>query len=455
MQEQHPYKITPEQGWSNMVTILDKAMPVERSSRRPIVFWWAAAAVTTAAIIFLFAMMNQQSSHQPSLAKESTQLNNADQPINGDQHVLDNQNETALTESGLTTTADENGKNTIEETEADKRVTRGNEEKTSKKIAAVDQKNSSTKKSSGNLVKTNEIVSSELATAELQKEESENSTVVDSEIEGPGEDRKSMTILDQLQSNSVAFITTDMPGDLIADDIQPNVIASQTGKRLFVPYVSANGFQGFTSGLGIQGKVGVGVNLNSKLSLTADLGYSAYHPDASAFGSAAQDLQENADVLRDDLSYQGIGNYLPAEFVNKYSDNVEPFLKAIYQWQFSAGVKYDLSRKFFAQAGATLGFGTTTRSSYPIVESNYPSTGAFFNIRNSFDSYDVIRSTMTSFYGGLGYRLSNRIELFANVNYGFDHYLLKEPGFNSVDATESNDYIRGIAVGMRYNFSGP
>ena len=62
---------------------------------------------------------------------------------------------------------------------------------------------------------------------------------------------------------------------------------------------------------------------------------------------------------------------------------------------------------------------------------------------------------MTSFYGGLGYRLSNRIELFANVNYGFDHYLLKEPGFNSVDATESNDYIRGIAVGMRYNFSGP
>src|SRR5687768_13822243 len=58
MQEQRPYKMTPEQGWSQMTVVLDEAMPVARRSRRTLIYWWAAAAVTSFAIIALIALLD-------------------------------------------------------------------------------------------------------------------------------------------------------------------------------------------------------------------------------------------------------------------------------------------------------------------------------------------------------------------------------------------------------------
>src|SRR5688500_15337595 len=95
MQEQHPYRMTPEQGWSNMTYILDKAMPVDRRSRRPIFLWMAAAAISTAAIIALFVLMNPDASNQSSLAKENTQLNS------GRMQVPENQNTGVIADNEL------------------------------------------------------------------------------------------------------------------------------------------------------------------------------------------------------------------------------------------------------------------------------------------------------------------------------------------------------------------
>src|SRR5687767_431391 len=55
MQEQPHYKITPEQGWSQLLTALDKAMPVERRLKF-LPFWWAAAATVIVAIGLLFLL---------------------------------------------------------------------------------------------------------------------------------------------------------------------------------------------------------------------------------------------------------------------------------------------------------------------------------------------------------------------------------------------------------------
>ena len=50
--QNHPiYKTTPEQGWAQMVPVLDKAMPVARRSRRILAYWWTAAAVILAVVI--------------------------------------------------------------------------------------------------------------------------------------------------------------------------------------------------------------------------------------------------------------------------------------------------------------------------------------------------------------------------------------------------------------------
>ena len=56
MQEQPPYKITPDQAWAKMLPVLDKAMPVEKRSRRVIAFWWSAAAVVFIAVMSIINM---------------------------------------------------------------------------------------------------------------------------------------------------------------------------------------------------------------------------------------------------------------------------------------------------------------------------------------------------------------------------------------------------------------
>ena len=75
MQEQHPYKMTPEQGWARMEPILDQAMPVPQRSRRFILFWWTAAAVIALGLIGYGTWMSRDTytepvAYEPSQTKE-------------------------------------------------------------------------------------------------------------------------------------------------------------------------------------------------------------------------------------------------------------------------------------------------------------------------------------------------------------------------------------------------
>ena len=237
---------------------------------------------------------------------------------------------------------------------------------------------------------------------------------------------------------------------------QPNL--KRTSK--FRPHLAAGILRSFSNGLGLNIGGGLNVRLGGKFSLRGDVAYQYYDTDAPLSLGASQDVEHGNDpIIRTDLGYLGYGDYLPAEFVNSSSNHViQPYVKDLHQWQLSGGLRFDASRKFFAEAGAMLSFGIIAHSSYPIIafDANAPVTGDFLNISNSFNSFDIVKSTTTSVYGGIGYKLSPRTEIFAQVVHGLDHYLLNPETLSSGESTKRTDHIRGINVGLRHHLTaGP
>ncbi|MEO5906193.1 MAG: hypothetical protein ABIQ11_05670, partial [Saprospiraceae bacterium] len=229
--------------------------------------------------------------------------------------------------------------------------------------------------------------------------------------------------------------------------------------NLLTPHLTVGVMKEFQSGLGAHGGAGLDINVSPRLSLTADVGYSIYNPDVVLFGSNSAELQNQGSILKNDLAYEGIGDYLPIEVVNTASGQViSQFVQTVNQWQVSAGIKYDLSRRFFVQAGATYGFGTTSTSKYPIVSNdinNIPTTGNAIRVENSFDTYDVLKNT-TSVTAGIGYKISPKTEVYAQWSHGLNQYLEgkgEAPLANdpSADRGSGDNYIRGIDFGMRHS----
>ena len=90
MQEQHPYKMTPEHGWAQMKPILDKEIPVASQSRRFPLFWWSAAAIFTSSIIAAFSLIQSPEiiSSMPAVTDASSIQHNQQ----SDQTALPGQN---------------------------------------------------------------------------------------------------------------------------------------------------------------------------------------------------------------------------------------------------------------------------------------------------------------------------------------------------------------------------
>ena len=112
------------------------------------------------------------------------------------------------------------------------------------------------------------------------------------------------------------------------------------------------------------------------------------------------------------------------------------------------------------QAGATYGFGTTARTTYPIVSNdidNIPTTGNAYRVDNTFDTHDVLKNT-TTVTAGIGYKISPNTEVYAQWSHGLNSYL---EGKNEApteydpsldfDSESQGNHIRGIDFGLRHS----
>jgi hypothetical protein len=133
-------------------------------------------------------------------------------------------------------------------------------------------------------------------------------------------------------------------------------------------------------------------------------------------------------------------------------NTITPLVDKITQWQINAGLKWKFSRRFFAEGGLTVGLFTKGFSIYPIAQQDPLSSAPDLKFQNELNDFDVIRSTTTSLYAGMGYRLGQHFDVFANWNHGLDPYLLNEAGPPNadLDSGKRTDFIRGLSLGVRY-----
>ena len=170
-------------------------------------------------------------------------------------------------------------------------------------------------------------------------------------------------------------------------------------------------------------------------------------------------FSSNADynaILNYDPTYahEGINTYVDGTSFNSAAgyNAINPLVENLHQWQVSGGVKWKMTPRFYMDAGVIIGFGTTAYSEYPIVSGDPLTTNASIKIGNTLNSYDVIRSTMTSLYGGIGYNVCKNFDVFAQWTHGLDSYILSDPGSQSADLDSGSrtDYIRGLNIGLKY-----
>ena len=446
MQEQHPYKITPEQGWSVMLPALDKAMPMERHSRRFVMVWWTAAAVTVAALIMLLVWVNVQ----PTLPDHSFSGNTAphNKVENSDPAKAEGP-EASPSASSLqaipSTTEITGAYNTNEKEISSPPV---NSKKKSKSYSSQNQIANQGNNENVKGILSNEEVMTQTSITEFTNRD--GSTLKDA-----AEVQDADAVVVAIPNLKIKAFNISETDELELTNFQSTPVATRK-RRLIVPTLSAGALAGYENGAGINAMAGVDINILPKLSFTAGAGYSSYQPEASLF-NCCRDQGQGSALIRNDLAYHGIGDYLPAESVfNAVGSDLNSFIETIRQWNIQAGLSYDISRRIQLEGGLSLGFGASTRSSYPIVtfDNSAPSTSDPWLVSYDLDDYNVIRSSSAGFYAGISYALSKRFDLYLRVMHSFDHYLETEQ-YSFANPSSRSDYIRGINVGMRYNLQGP
>ncbi|MDQ3016158.1 MAG: hypothetical protein M3R25_05490, partial [Bacteroidota bacterium] len=308
MQEQHPYKLTPEQGWSGMEPILDQAMPVPQRSRRFILFWWTMAAVMTAALVGYGTWMSRDSSGQlfthtqspsntesvstinpPIKDQSETPITTSDELIVKQQHV---QKEIAGGESNNTNNAEV----TKNQSQVKKDLNNVNSLSTTSHGHANALKENTIASLHSNDVKENNATIIESEVVINREPEVNGGVVVNSEIitesnnaseevtnaEAATSDNsttKSLTSVDFLPLTPIAlYQESDVVMNVQPSDIKPPM---PIGKKLISPYLSGSGMAGFKKSYGGHGSAGLDINLTPSLSLNADLGYAIYKPESS------------------------------------------------------------------------------------------------------------------------------------------------------------------------------
>ncbi len=450
--------MTSELGWAKMEPILDQVMPVPQRSRRFILFWWTAAAVIAVVLIGYGTWMKRDAYTQQIAIEETPSMKVPVVPQTDDAALLPSMsNNTGQQEVA----AIQEQQVPEVKTETEHQLTPS----TSRPTAIGATKKSNSNRISGSTLSAEKQTSSE-STVAIQMSDLNESEIITSHIpesttpDGiaisesvPTPAVSEMSALDFLPLTDVSWDSaTEITMDIAHSEIQKSVM---TTKRMFSPYLTVSGLAGFEKGYGGHGGAGLDFAITPSLSLKSDLGYAIYKPHGEVF-SAERDAAENNIVVQEDLGYLGIGQYISADALKATSNataTIAPLVETLTQFQCGLGLKLDVSKKFFIEGGAIVGFGSKGESRYPIVSYdpyNLPINGTAYSIENSFDSYDVIRSTTAALYGSVGLRPTRKSEVFVQYRHALNSYLTTAPTFSSVDG-DRTDYIRGMNVGVRYH----
>lgn len=465
MQERPQYKITPEQGWSQMQPLLDKSLPVARRSRRFIVFWWTTAVAVVALITSLFLMKKDIL---------TTDQHRIDKPISG---IVKNEINTAKTEYKPLAL----GSTNINEHKAS----------TTSNGSTLNQQTSSGRK---NKSKSSTSASSITSTRKINvsKNRADHTSMTFSDKQGNDnagnlQEPASVVYKDvRLIAGSGVEINSSNQEDLFAGTSTPDAKAQILSAIDFLPLVDAFNYEftephielippgnssfsfrhhvfspnisvgvmaGSQHGLGINAAIGSDYAINSRLSLSAGIGLRSYHPGLlSSRNQKDMELINAPDPIIADTNYSE--TYIVGEKVNSSTDYnaINHFVQSVRQWEVSAGLKYTLTKRFFVEGGIVLGFGTTVISEYPIVTfSSTVNTTADTNVKSTFNSYNIISSNMTSLYGGIGYHINRHFSVSAKWTQGLDHYLINDQSVSIGSTNKRLDYIRGLNLRLAFN----
>lgn len=467
MQEQHPYKITPDQGWAKMKPILDKAMPEDPNKRRYPAAWWSVSAVVVAAVMSILVFDTKPLSLEAPLNNETKSLSpvtNYKSSVSTDQSV-----------SPVTSPAET--------------VTNSIPVSKTQEVENVSQRSSSTlkKKSTSASSHSTTPVSSSPTNAEVKAipmamatepefNETVPATTVTTAEEGISSASNEAESIEELSTGIVmiyeekyrdARVIEPLPQVSIAsldqgtsDQILTADAMKSKWKTPFVePTVAVSGLATINGGIGVSGAVGVDLNVAKRFSVTTSVGFLSYNPN-SFLSDGLKALDSNAEyntIVNYDPSYIGNESYVDAGNLNNKAgyNAINPLIDKLTQWQVTTGVKWKVTPRFFTEAGAQFGFNTQAFSEYPIVTTNLSGNAAPpLRIDNSLEDYDVIRSSTTALYLGVGYRIGQHFDVFTNWTHGLNQYILNDTNEAAAESESYSegrtDYLRGLSLGLRY-----
>ena len=465
MQEQHPYKITPDQGWAKMKPILDKAMPEDPNKRRYPAAWWSVSAVVVAAVMSIL-VFDDKSLASEAPAKSETQsispVTNYKSSISSDQTVSPVTSPTELeTKSIPVTKTQDEGKASQQSSSTLKQKGTSSSSRSATPVPSSPT-NSEVKAIPMAMAVEPEFIETVPATTMTSSEESISSAAYETEsIEELStgivmiyeEKYRDARVLEPLPQGNIAAL-----GQVTSDQILTADAMQSKWKTPFVqPTASVSGLATISGGIGVSGGVGVDINVAKRFSVTTSVGYLSYNPN-SFLSDGLKALDSNAEyntIVNYDPSYIGNETYVDAGNLNNKAgyNAINPLIDKLTQWQVITGVKWKVTPRFFTEAGAQFGFNTQAFSEYPIVTTNLSGNAAPpLRIDNSLEDYDVIRSSTTALYLGIGYRIGQHFDVFTNWTHGLNQYILNDTSQPAAEygSEERTDYIRGLSLGLRY-----
>ncbi len=458
MQEQPHYNITPEQGWAKMRPALDNAMPADRPSRRFGFLWWSTSAVLMSGVLGLFVFKGAAffTQHPSSI------LPVIESPQHNTSGTLPSTDEIKSFDSKVNTNPTEPSSIAPEQ-----KINATKKEAT--KNGAPSMKGLSPAKKNAKPFQTEPIADAitpsvnESVSINSTQEISYQTSAVDPIASAENSDVQTAVPNALVRNFQVIETIPGLNASTVLSEVSIDEVVyagsmhrSRTSTPFIEPSIAVSGLVGMNGGIGGIASAGADLNVSRRLSVTTGVGYLAYTPQASLF-SGSKDLAANTEfnaILNYDPTYEGINTYVDGTSINSAAgyNVINPLVENLRQWQVSAGLKWKMSGRFYIDGGASIGFGTTAYSEYPIVSGDPLSTSPYVKIGNSLNTYDVIRSTMTSVYAGIGYSATKHFDVFAQWTHGFDSYILSEPGSPNADLEGGSrtDYIRGLNLGLRY-----
>lgn len=461
MRERPQSKITAEQGWAQLQPKLDEAMPVERRSRRFLFFWWTTVAI---GIAILTSFMFMKESVQPVHAKETVAPTSSIAS-----HGIQSSSTESLADNNISVTTNEKSplisgrvENLKDENDLHPRhstITTQKSDLSTVKSAAM-FKPVKNQDLTSEVDQTTDINPTKDATLYLENinvntTEFPNKPVTsnaDDIIAGVDEAGTIRSRINQIEFLPLVNVYERKSSIAPIEDIQPGYVINSQQHHALSPHIIAGAMTGSQNGLGLNVGVGADYAINTKLSLTGQLGVSSYRP--GLLNNKNKELTSYDPIISNDNNYAE--TYIVADKVNTATDYnaIIPYIKSIRQWEVRAGMKYSLTKRFFIEGGIGLGFGTRAKSEYPIV-TFLPNTSSptNTNVGTFFNPFNIVRSNLTTLYGGIGFHMSRHLSISMAWSQGLNHYLLNDQSSSlgvDVNLQKRTDYIRGVQVGVKY-----